>query len=158
MNPKNTENAQLKKTEKEKPKKTYYVSNRELIETLKRSGMPEEREERPPFCFDKSCQLLLSVYDKKSFDEGYSFFCFGKLAKTQVFKEREILHENNISHCYYTPLKGMLRFFMNEDDLWGEAWAKVRVLNKLKEIKCGKCGGVVRKRIVNTCLDCCGGG
>lgn len=149
MNPKNSENTPLKKTEKEQP-------SRELIETLKRSGM--NRKERPPFCFDKSCQLLLSVYNKKSFDEGYSFFCFGKLAKTHVFKEREVLHENNISHCYYTPLKGMLRFFMNEDDLWGEAWAMIRVMNKLKEIKCGKCGGVVRKRIVNTCLDCCGGG
>jgi len=152
MSPKKSEDAPLKKTEKESPTKIYHKSSRELIEELKGG------EVRPPFCLDGSCQHLLSTYDEKSFEEGYSFFCFGKLKKAHVFKEKEALHENNLSHCYYTPLKGMIRFFMNEDDLWGEAWAKVRVLNKLKEIKCGKCGGIVRKRIVNTCLDCCGGG
>jgi len=135
MSPKQTEKENSKKTEKERARKL-----------------------RPPFCFDKSCQLLLSTYEEKSFDEGYSFFCFGKLKKPQVFKEKQALHENTLSYCYYTPLKGMIRFFMCEDDLWGEVWAMIRVMNKLKEIKCGKCGGVVRKRIVNTCLDCCGGG
>ena len=37
MNPKNTEDAPLKKTEKESQRKFYYVSNRELMEKLKKS-------------------------------------------------------------------------------------------------------------------------
>ena len=113
-----------------------------------------ERRLRPRFCYDKSCKLIYSTYDEESFNEGFSFFCFGKLKEKNVFKEKQIVHENTISHCYYTPLKGMIRFFMNEDDLWGEANAKLRVLNKLKEIKCDKCGGEMRKIITHKCLDC----
>lgn len=109
---------------------------------------------RPKFCFDWSCSVLLSTFDEKSFDEGVSFFCFGKLKVRKVFKEKDMVHVNPISHCYYTPLKGMIRFFMNEDDLWGEANAWLRVLDKLKEVKCDKCGEIMKKRIIHKCFKC----
>lgn len=114
------------------------------------------RKVRPRFCYDKSCHLIYSTYNEKSFNEGYSFFCFGKLKEKNIFKEKEVVHENNISQCYYTPLKGMIRFFMNEDDLWGEANAWLRVLDKLKQVKCDKCGGIMKKRISHHCFNCVG--
>lgn len=109
---------------------------------------------RPKFCFDESCSVLISTFDEKSFNEGVSFFCFGKLKEKHIFKEKQTVHENDISHCYYTPLKGMIRFFMNIDDLWGEAQANLRVLNKLKKIKCDKCGDEVKKIIIHKCFKC----
>lgn len=113
----------------------------------------DERKLRPPFCFDKTCQVLLSTYNEEDFDKGYSFFCFGKLKEGRTFKDKEAVHWNDISHCYYTPLKGMLRFFMNKDDLWGEAQAKLRVLNKLIEVKCPDCGEKMSKVIRHECFN-----
>ncbi len=111
-------------------------------------------DNRPKFCFDENCKVLLSTYDKDDFDKGISFFCFGKLKASHKFKEKETVHENNISHCYYTPLKGMIRFFMNTDDLWGEIQAKIRVLNKLLKFKCQVCGEKSNKVIRHICFNC----
>ena len=108
---------------------------------------------RPKFCYDESCEILLSTFDEKSYHDGVSFFCFGKLKERRVFKEKDTVHENDISHCYYTPLKGMIRFFMNVEDLWGEANAWLRVLNKLKDVKCPDCGKKMNKTILHLCLD-----
>ena len=113
-----------------------------------------ERRLRPRFCYDNSCKLIYSTYEEKCFEEGCSFFCFGIMKKENVFKEKKTVHKNPISHCYYTPLKGMIRFFMNEDDLWGEANAKLRVLDKLKKVKCDKCGGIMKKRVIHKCFKC----
>lgn len=114
----------------------------------------KERINRPPFCYDKNCKVLLSTYDDEIFNKGFSFFCFGKLKKAHIFKDKETTHWNDISHCYYTPLKGMIRFFMNTDDLWGEAHSKLIVLNKLIEVKCKKCGGIKKKVISHECFKC----
>lgn len=114
----------------------------------------KSKQMRPPFCFDWSCRILVSTFDDDSFDKGHSFFCFGKLEKKQVFVDKETTHENDISHCYYTPLKGMIRFFMNTEDLWGEAQAKIRVLNKLVEVDCLKCDGKMQKVIRHECFNC----
>ena len=111
------------------------------------------RINRPKFCYDKDCKVILSTYEKESFDEGLSFFCFGKLKEPHKFKEKETVHENNISHCYYTPLKGMIRYFMNTDDLWGEAQAKIRVLNKLIKVDCKKCGERMNRVIRYICFS-----
>ncbi len=111
-------------------------------------------DNRPQFCFDETCKVLLSTYTQECFDKGESFFCFGKLKTSHKFKEKETTHENDTSHCYYTPLKGMLRFFMNTDDLWGEVQAKVRVLNKLVKVKCKICGELSNKVIRHICFSC----
>lgn len=111
-------------------------------------------DNRPKFCYDKNCKVLLSTYSKECFDNGESFFCFGKLKDWHEFKEKKTFHANDISHCYYTPLKGMLRFFMNTDDLWGEAQAKIRVLNKLIKVDCKKCGKKTNRVIRYVCFDC----
>ncbi len=114
----------------------------------------KEKINRPIFCYDWSCKVLLSTFDEEDFDKGLSFFCFGKLEKTHFFTEKETTHTNDISHCYYTPLKGMIRFFMNTDDLWGESHAMIRVLNKLIEVDCLKCDGKTTRVIKYECFKC----
>jgi len=109
---------------------------------------------RPPFCYDKECKVIYSSYNDKDFDEGFSFFCFGKLREVHIFKEKETEHINDLSHCYYTPLKGMIRFFVNAEDLWKEATSKLAVLNRLIEVKCERCGSKMYKVARHVCFDC----
>jgi len=111
---------------------------------------------RPPFCYDKKCKVIYSTYKSEDFKDGYSFSCYGKLPKTHIFIEKKAKHINNFSCCIYTPLKGMIRFFMCEDDLWGEAQALIGVMNRIKKIKCPKCKGPSPKVITHTCFKCQG--
>ena len=114
----------------------------------------DKRNTRMPFCYDKQCKILYSTYNKKSHREGFSFFCYGKLPKPYIFVEKKAKHINDLCHCYYTPLKGAIRFFLNEGDLWGEAWAKVFTLNRLIKPKCQKCKGRIYKEIRHICHKC----
>jgi ribosomal protein L37E len=109
---------------------------------------------RPPFCYDKECNVIYSTYKDEDFDKGFSFFCFGKLREAHIFKEKETEHINDLSHCYYTPLKGMIRFFVNAEDLWKEATSKLAVLNRLIEVKCERCGSKMYKVARHVCFDC----
>jgi len=108
---------------------------------------------RPFFCYDKKCKILHSSYSKESFEKGFSFFCYGRLPKEHIFIEKEAEHKNSICHCYYTPLKGAIRYFMCEGDLWGEANALCAVMNKLIDVRCG-CGAKTYKTIRHTCFKC----
>jgi len=114
----------------------------------------DKRNTRMPFCYNKQCKVLYSTYNKKSYKEGFSFFCYGKLPKPHTFIEKKAEHKNTLCHCYYTPLKGAIRFFLNEGDLWGEANAKVFVLNRLIKPKCPKCKRRTYKTIRHFCLNC----
>ena len=109
---------------------------------------------RPPFCYDKECEVIYSTYKDEDFDKGFSFFCFGKLKEAHIFKEKKVEHVNDLSHCYYTPLKGMIRFFVNTEDLWKEATSKLAVLNKLVEVICEKCGSKMYKVATHVCFEC----
>jgi hypothetical protein len=111
------------------------------------------RISRPFFCYNRQCNIIYSTYDKDSFESGFSFFCYGKLPVSHIFYEKKIKHINDICHCYYTPLKGAIRFFINLGDLWGEANAKIAVMNRIQNLKC-QCGGRSYKRITHWCMKC----
>lgn len=107
---------------------------------------------KAPFCYDKDCKVIYTTYNAENFKKGYSFFCYGKLKTPHTFIERQAKHVNDISHCYYTPLKGMIRFFVCIGDLWGEINAKLVVMNKLQPLgKCYKCKKKLY-RMVRTCI------
>jgi ribosomal protein L37E len=114
----------------------------------------DEKLVRPRFCYDQGCNVIYSTWNEDNFAKGFSFFCFGKLKEVHTFREREILHENDLSHCYYTPLKGMIRFFCNTGDLWKEATSKLAVLNRLIDVRCDKCGGKQYKIARHVCFSC----
>lgn len=108
----------------------------------------DKKNNRPIFCYDKNCKVIYSTFQQEHFDEGYSFFCYGKLKKPHLFIEREAKHFNQLSHCYYTPLKGMIRFFVTIGDLWGEINAKLVVMNKLQPLgKCYQCKKKLYRRV-----------
>lgn len=107
---------------------------------------------RPIWCWDKSCKLIYTSFNLENFNKGYSCFCFGKLKKSHLFIEKEAKHKNELSHCYYTPLKGVVRFFVTIGDLWGEINAKLVVMNKLQPLgKCFKCKKELY-RMIKSCI------
>lgn len=115
----------------------------------------DRRRTRPPWCFDKKCRVVFSVFDKKAHKQGYSSFCYGSLPKPHSYKHNEVTHKNNMCHCYYTPLKGAIRFLTNENDLWGEISALVGVLNRRIKVKCHKCGKRGAYKVVrHHCPNC----
>lgn len=102
--------------------------------------MKKIKPERPFFCYDKTAKILLSRFSQKEYERGFSGFCYGKMKKAKSFKEKEAEHVNDICHCYYTPLKGAIRYFVCAGDLWEEINAKIIVLNKVQPVgKCYKC-------------------
>lgn len=110
---------------------------------------------RPPWCYDKKCKVILSRYNEKSHDQGYSSFCYGALPEVHIFKQNEVTHDNNMCHCYYTPLKGAIRFFTKEDDLWGEISSMIGVLNRRIKVKCHKCGKKGARKVVSHYCPTC---
>ncbi|KKM63267.1 hypothetical protein LCGC14_1513160 [marine sediment metagenome] len=69
---------------------------------------------RPRCCPDLNCELLLvSAHDDS--DVGSSFDCYGKIDERRWVVD-EHSHNNDISHCTYTPFKGTIRFFENQGD------------------------------------------
>ena len=67
-------------------------------------------------CPDKSCEPLFLRGDDKHYDKGGSFMCWGKLEQESklMFKERE--HINGYCFCIGSPLKGIIRYFINPND------------------------------------------
>jgi len=114
----------------------------------------DKRIKRPPFCFDKTNKVIYSTYDKEDFDKGWSFFCYGKLSKLHVFRERKVEHRNDMCHCYYTPLKGMIKFYINIEDILGETQAGIAVINRLSRPHCPECGEDMYKIVKYECPRC----
>jgi hypothetical protein len=106
---------------------------------------------RPDTCIDKQCGFIYSSFDKdrNDIEKGFSYFCYGKLPGNHIgadFKHIDAQHDNDISHCIYTPLKGIIRFFVNKDDLWIELLGMMMTLDKLHPIgKCVKCGEEIKR-------------
>jgi len=103
---------------------------------------------RPSWCYDYVAEILYTSYNEKGCVEGYSSFCYGKMNEPRIDTYKEVEHENNICHCYYTPFKGAIRFFINDGDLWGEIRAHLIVLNKVKPVgNCVACKEPINRRI-----------
>ena len=69
---------------------------------------------KPRCCPDQYCELYFATFHDEE-DPGDSFDCYGKI-EPQTFSLYGNVHTNDISHCTYTPLKGMIRYFENKDD------------------------------------------
>ena len=119
---------------------------------------------RPCWCYDKLAEIIYTSYSDEVYEKGYSCFCYGKMVKPNDFIFKEANHVNDICHCYYTPLKGAIRFFVCKGDLFGEIQAKLIVLNKISPLsQCVDCGEKVNRRLLSgfavnnggiICLDC----
>ncbi len=69
---------------------------------------------KPRCCPDEGCEILFcSRHDDT--DVGDSFDCYGRIPEV-TFSWNGNEHKNDISHCTYTPLKGIIRYLENKDD------------------------------------------
>ena len=104
----------------------------------------QEQENRPIYCFDKTCKMLFKIYDEDAHNDGYSYFCFGKLKEPHVFTEKQCRHVNDYCYCVYTPLKGALRFFINKGDAWIYQIGVCKIQDDADPLYCDECGFISR--------------
>lgn len=96
---------------------------------------------RPHLCLDQSCFMLFTSYRREGFDEGLSFECWGRLAETHEFQHKETTHRNTHGHCIFTPLKGMIRFFLGVEDAQADIDGYRTVIRDCKKAwVCETCG------------------
>ena len=109
--------------------------------------MSRSRTNRPHLCPCKeTCQ---PIYNALAFDdrvqtgdlnEGYSGDCIGRSEPLEYTIGGQ-KHINDLNHCIFTPLKGIIRFQVNKDDLHLMSNMCRAVLAKVDPIECEECGG-----------------
>lgn len=67
-------------------------------------------------CPDKDCLRLCTFGTDEQYDNGGSFFCWGRLGEESVLKFKERTHKNAYSYCVGSPLKGIIRYLVSPDD------------------------------------------
>jgi len=104
---------------------------------------------RPKLCpCPRTCTPLYNsmVCDSRIKDEeadmsqGYSGECVGKMTQEVEFVYGGAPHKNDVNRCVFTPLKGIIRFQENADDLWSSLLLLSHALDLLKPIQCVECG------------------
>lgn len=61
-----------------------------------------------------------------------------------VWKAKQVVHDNNYSHCLYTPFKGILRFMINAGDALLFYWMMGKILEDAYHTQCCECGDTDR--------------
>ncbi len=90
-----------------------------------------DKESRPPFCFDKNCQCIMNPQGltKENVEKGFSGCCFGAMEKPVDWLFNKVNHINNYYVCLYSPFKGWIRFALDQNDLLA---LKMGILTLLK--------------------------
>lgn len=121
------------------------MTEKEFIEFIpvdytKKVKIEVKEDLRPRQCPDLTCKPIhISIAGRqKDLDEGYSSSCYGYCGKTE-FTFKGAKHENDISHCIMTPLKGTIRFFINVMDLGNDYFDVQRLLYMLSPVYCKEC-------------------
>ena len=103
---------------------------------------------RPRLCVENECQPLCNMMDQTPDDyieKGGSGDCIGFLDPPVTFIYKETTHTNNLSHCVFTPLKGMIRYQINAGDAWRIYLLMAMLLDKDNPLVCDECGPKTRK-------------
>ena len=110
--------------------------------------MEATRKSRPPLC--PCAQTCTPIWNGLAFDdriktgdlnEGYSGDCIGKSIELRyVVGGQE--HINDMNHCIFTPLKGVLRFQINLDDVSAMLHMAQSVITDMEQPRwqCADCG------------------
>jgi hypothetical protein len=89
---------------------------------------------RPKICFDPKCRPLEVSTNLHDWHPGKSFDCWGAIDPHRFTGDGHE-HNNDISHCIYTPAKGIVRFFENLGDQQLQLRSLATLLCKLGEDK-----------------------
>lgn len=71
---------------------------------------------RPWCCPEPSCTPIHNDQVEEKPTPGISFICFGKMEREVIFIYDGTPHTNDLNHCDYTPLKGIIRWQENTID------------------------------------------
>lgn len=75
------------------------------------------RKTKPPCCPDGHCKCIASVGDVgEPFEFGKSYECIGKPESVDIYIAGSTVHDNDLSHCIWTP-RGWTRYWVNNEDL-----------------------------------------
>jgi len=96
---------------------------------------------RPRICPDLQCELLWSDFLPSFVEQGYSFCCVGRLAEPHEFVWREVTHRNDFCFCQYSPMKGMIKFLMDRNDIEHQMAVLNMALKSMGKVLCSECGG-----------------
>jgi hypothetical protein len=79
---------------------------------------------RPRCCPEPRCTPLYQYpYRPERLPPGESFSCFGRMAEPVTFVYDGVEHANDLNHCDYTPLKGVIRWQETRED-----WEAIRLM------------------------------
>lgn len=112
------------------------------------------RRKRSHLCPDKDCKRVWTNYSKEEFNDGYSHSCYGVLKKKYCLVAKKAKHDNEASHCIYTPFKGMIHYFATLNDLFLENLGTLFLMDKLNPAgKCCKCKQKIRRYMASSITD-----
>lgn len=77
-------------------------------------------QERPWCCTEHRCEPAVISHDHKDLsiqESGKSILCWGRMPRLVEFVYDGVVHSNDLNMCFYTPLKGSVRFNVNAGDL-----------------------------------------
>ena len=105
--------------------------------------------QRPKLCVcPRTCTPIWNamVCDPRIKDEqgdmaqGYSGECVGQMNDATEFVYGGAIHRNDVNVCVFTPLKGIIRYQENAEDLWSSIVVRRAALDKLNPLVCSNCG------------------
>lgn len=105
-----------------------------------------DRKNRPPLCPCKdTCAPIWNgmAFDERvktgDLNEGYSGDCIGQ-SDPLIYIVGGESHLNDMNHCIFTPLKGIIRFQINKEDVEGILQMSRAVLAEIEPQNCAVCG------------------
>lgn len=103
--------------------------------------MSGRRDGNPPaFCTERNCQCIANV-GAQDIQRGGSVICCGRILNpgavqfTATGPEGYTTHKNDMHLCWYTPLKGWIKFCVNAGDLDAIAWVGGNVMRAAGKIE-----------------------
>ena len=91
---------------------------------------------RPWCCPEPRCMPIHNIQvERDKATPGDSFVCFGLMPTPVAFTYDGVEHQNDLNHCDYTPLKGVVRYQETADDWRASQNMYNRALNTLKQIR-----------------------
>jgi hypothetical protein len=75
---------------------------------------------RPWCCPEPTCTPVAQMSESADLSQpvmGLAWWCLGKMERPRSFTYDGIEHTNNLNDCHYSPLKGVIRWEENADDI-----------------------------------------
>jgi len=103
---------------------------------------------RPWCCPEPHCTPIHNVGVSGEPQPGVSFICFGYLPAAVTFEYDGERHANDLSSCWYTALKGIIRWQENVSDWLNTVGEYSKALEMLPLPVLARCTPAIRRRVL----------